>query len=277
MPRGKGQGGASMVGKHPFYHVPSTTKECDIGQRFEDDFGRVFYYAKGGVAMPMYAGTSDGNLVQGPADYQTRGITATYFGANTSDAPASGKGGAIGDTIIQLNDCDAAAEAHELQGGFLHITNGTGEGFYYPIVDNEVLTTSSGQDADIVIAEPGLVVALDNSSVGVMIPNMYDGVIEYDASEVDQNTVIVMGACLRPTTATGQYLWLQTWGHGIARADSSHLVGDQGFTASADDGVDGCVTQVAADMGIQAGMTLGLALQSTQSTLWGPVIWMIHR
>lgn len=140
--------------------------------------------------------------------------STNYFG-DSSDAPASGEGGSVGDTQVEVyNGSGENISAGEFSGGFLHITDATGEGYSYAVKDNEAI--DDGESGLVTLFEP-LVVALDATSEGFLSHSMYYDVEAAAGGDYggDPDQVIIGRANVEATASSDsetQYLWIQTWG-----------------------------------------------------------------
>ncbi len=99
-------------GVSPFNWAPDTNNRygIELGERYEADDGRVWYWAKAAGAIDDVTTGAGGCLTQGPADLFAA-IAATFLGVDTSTAPVAGCGGAVGDTIIRVNDIGTTAKS----------------------------------------------------------------------------------------------------------------------------------------------------------------------
>jgi len=225
-----------------------------VGTRMAYNDGRVFYMAKAGETLAA------GNLVV--AAPNTAAIIAGEFGVDGATAPVAGEGGAIGDTTIRLSDAITGQTAGEYAGGYLSITDGTGEDYMYKIKTNEASNATNGH---LVTIFDGLVVALDNTSVGSMIANLFDGVIVSNAA--NPMAEFVVGRAM-VVAAADDYIWVQTWGPCLFKSGAAVIQAGQPVQAAEDDDGSACEL-VYADAGqvIGAGIVDGTDLISSEGFL----------
>jgi hypothetical protein len=219
-----GRGVVTAKAKDPWNFTPKAinlvnTNDPQIGDRFEADDGRVFYF--GSVATTCTAGY----VVQTAGDLVST-IAATYFGVDTSTAPTTGNGGAIGDTVIRVNRVGTTLLANEYKGGYLFFTStGTGAGYAYKIKRHNACATSGTNACDIVIYEPGLVVALDATTVGAVIKSPWKDLTPVDADAAAVTTAgVAKGVAVRTMTVASSIPmvgWIQSWGPAVVLCDAT--------------------------------------------------------
>jgi len=232
-----------------------------LGARVAFSDGRVFRYAKAGDTVTA------GALVV--ATLNSQAIAATYFGVDAATAPASGEGGAIGDTTIRLTDDVSGVTASEYAEGYLNITDYTGEGYSYKIKDNAVTSTDSG--GFLVTLYDGLKVALDNTSVGTMTASPFNAVVVHTAADYGGTaTQFCVGKAVVGATV-GQYFWIQTWGLALVKAGAATGIIGAPCQLAEDDNGSGQVP-VAGENRIQV---IGSWYASAADTVWGQVFLQI--
>ena len=205
-----------------------TTKKNYIGRKMEMGDGRVFRYCKAGEAITI------GDLIAASSDPLV--ISATFFGASKSDAPVAGSGGAIGDTRIEVFDlASGSATANEYQDGFLVITAGTGAGQMFKVRANTVLSSTEAAGRYVYIYD-GLITALDNTSVGLLIKSPYDGVIVADANTKEVPLGIACTAC-----DSESFFWICTCGPAPLQAGTQTIDVGEPVIVADDDAGSGCV------------------------------------
>lgn len=235
------------------YDEGNTTQKVPLGQRVAYKDGRVFRYAKAGGTIGV------GNLVVAVPNAQA--IGATYFGATSAVAPIAGEGGSIGDTKIRLSDDVTGVTLDEYAGGFLTITDATGEGYMYKIKGNEA--TGSAGTGFLVTLEEGIQVALDNTSIGSMVACKYNGVVAH--TPADPNTQVCVGRAMVSATV-GEYIWIQVKGVASVKAGVATIdVGEEVILAEDDAGSG----QTGLAENVQV---IGTALADGADTVWAPVL-----
>jgi hypothetical protein len=238
-------------------------------QAFED--GRVFHFARAGGTIGV------GDIVAAVPNSQA--IAATYFGATAALAPIVGEGGAVGDTQIRFSADVTGVTANEFAGGYLNITDATGEGYQYRIKANQA-TGASGTGALITLYDP-LILALDATSVGTMTNHPLDGVVTHTApgggGYGGTATQFIVGKGVR-SAADGEYFWIQTWGPCLLQAGTgTGAAAGNGFHIGAplqpaEDDNGSVQGPVDSEHEIQ---TIGIALTAAADTVWGTAFLMI--
>ncbi|MFX0209378.1 MAG: hypothetical protein ACFFDT_25565 [Candidatus Hodarchaeota archaeon] len=213
--------GASTQG----IYEESSTQKLPLGTKVEFSDGRVFRYA--------YIGGSSINrgCIVGP-DYSAKCyvetddvITAAAIGATTVD--------------ITL----ASITANQFAGGYLHITDDTGEGYTYRIKSNDATDGAAGSGKIRLTLYDPLIAALDATTDFAITGCMYNYLVIFDATGGDD--FLVSG--VTPITFTANYYgWIQTWGVCTILADASAGAIAAGDCISSSDGVDGAVQLQAA-------------------------------
>jgi len=239
------------------FDAAGTTQKNEIGKRCQLSDGRVFRYAK--AAGTITVGDAVVNTVNSQA------IAATYFGLTAAVAPIGGEGGTAGDQKVRLSADVTGVTVDEYAGGYLCITNDTGEGEMYRIKSNEA--SGSAGVGSLIEIHDGIRTALDNTSVGIMISNEYSAVKVHTAA--DPNVENCVGKAVVGATS-GQYLWVQTWGVALMQAGVATVdVGEQVILAEDDNGS----VQVGLAENVQV---IGYGIADIADTIWGPVFLQIN-
>ena len=244
------------------YDVPNVPASVGQGRiptlgqmaRFRD--GRTFRFCRAGGTVTI------GDLVC--AVPNEANIVAGEFGVDGSTAPAAGEGGGVGDTSIRLSDAITGQTVNEYAGGFLNITDATGEGQQRKIKSNQV---SGGTGGHLCELYDGLTTALDNTSVGTMINHECDGVVVHTAADYGNTpTQYCVGSAVVAATS-GQYFWVQTYGTALVQAGVATFIAGGKVQLAEDDNGSGQIP-VTHEHKVQ---TLGIALEAAADTVWGPV------
>lgn len=233
----------------------------EVGQRVRFDDGRVFRFCKAGDTI-----TRGAVLAATP---NVQAIAATYFGADASTAPIVGEGGAIGDKIVRLADNVSGVTADEYAGGYLVITDFTGEGTLYRIKKNAA--TGSAGTGFLVYLYDGLIVALNNTSVGLMINNSWDGVVVHTAADYGGTATQFICGVANVAATVGQYFWCQTWGPAAVKAGTGTIVAGSPVQCAESLAGSG-QTPVSGENRIQI---IGSAMYGAADTIWAPVFLQI--
>ena len=247
------------------FDTASTTQKNQVGRCVRFDDARAFRYSRTDSDITM------GDLVISTVNEAD--IAATYFGADTATAPVVGKGGAIGDTTLALCDLTSSIAVNEFQQGYLTITDGTGEAYMYKIKSNEVGVTSGEHD---VVIYDGLVVALDNTSVGTMIASPWWDVTTHTAGNYGGTaTQICVGKVMAASTAgtdvNTQYIWVQTWGPALVQAGTATGVRGGPCQLAEDDNGSGQIRVVNENRVAH----IGVWMEATADGIYGPVFLQI--
>lgn len=218
-----------------------TTQKNPLGtrQRFAD--GREFVYCS--TAADLVAG----KLVQAaaPTAVTANKLTAAAIGAT--------------EVIVEL----AGVSANDYQGGFLHLTDDTGQGYSYEIKEN---TASDGSNKVTLTLAEGLVVAVDTTTDCVLTKCLYATLTLGDATSKIVGTPVV--ATTAATDGATQYFWVQTKGPGVAMVKTAtSLAEGVSFMAGADAGI------VIADGTLEP---LGVVLSAAEDASgFQPVFWNV--
>ena len=181
------------------FSTSSTAQEKLGCPRWTED-GRFFRYAQAG-ASDLSAGK------MGVA------VTAT---ANHINKPVAAA--AVGDYSVSLTVGATLVSADQYKDGFLHINDGTGQGYQYRIESNTACA-SSGTTV-VTLSEPIRVALVASSTTEAsLIKSPYDGVTEGTTQEA-----LPVGVPLVAVT-TLYYYWAQTGGVAICLVDGTPAVG----------------------------------------------------
>jgi hypothetical protein len=247
-----------------YWDDATATPKNRIGTTLRTKDGRTFVYAKaaGTIAKGLFA-------VAAP-DVVT--IPATYFGVDTSTAPAVDEGGAIDDTKIRMCVVTGTKTltADEYADGFLIITAGTGAGMIVPLTSNDANAASG---SSLLYTAYGLPVALDNTSAGTIMKNPWRDVVIGTAGDQGADPdEIVVGATMAAMSTDTPYAWVQTWGVACLLASAAHV--KQGANVILSENTNGnAQLPVAGENIIQY---VGWGLTDFSSTAYGPVYLRIR-
>ncbi len=243
----------------------------NLGSCVAFDDSRTYYKMLAGGTITM------GDIVAAVPSVQA--IAATYFGVDAATAPAGGEGGGVGNTVIRLTDDVSGVTANEYEGGYLNITDETGEGQSFRIKSNEATSTDSG--GFLVTLYDGLQLALDNTSVGNMVDHLMSGVVTHTAANYGGTpTQFILGRAMPyggvgSTTqiSSGEYLWVQTWGPALCQAGTDTFEQGSRVIPAQDD--NGSVEHEENTTAEPDPQLLGTALQAAADGVWGLVYLQI--
>jgi len=195
----------------------SSVREIALGSRYEDQWGRVFHYAKAGGT-----GLSRGKLVVA-AD-----PVANHLNMSFAVAPA------VGDKSVTVTLGATAATANQYRDGWLAVQDGTGEGRMYRIEGHQAADASAS--LVIWLCEPiDTAGALAEANVD-LVYNKYDSVVISATDQADIPVGVPVGAI-----TASYYGWVQTWGPCAVLMDEAIAAGD---TVTIGTGVAGAVEAV---------------------------------
>ena len=218
--RGPGQHGQKLS----IYAQESTQGSAAIGERLCFDDGRVFRYAY------YVSAVGPGKLAA-----QDASVTNTAsMDAKWTNSAGTGADQAIGATTVYFKDTDtfSAADAADVYaGGYLHITDGVGEGYQYRIKSNAVGTAAGLMRLDLF---DGLVLGVDSESSGGITGSPYRNLAIANNGTDD----VVVGIAPISVSAIS-YAWTQTWGVATVLADESTGTIAAGTVAVLSDNVNG--------------------------------------
>ena len=184
------------------YEVSATKKEC-LGALRETEDGRKFRYAKAGDTL----------IVGG----------ATYSAAATSNhvnqIQSSGAANSAGDMTVAVYVGDTAVTANQYDDGYLVVYQaGSGTaGYYYPIASHTV--SAAGNEIVYVTLKEPLAKATYTDDYFSLFANPWSGIGNVTAIAVSWS-----GQAMAAATS-GQYLWVQTGGFGVAFGGDTSAVG----------------------------------------------------
>ena len=172
----------------------------NLGAEIAADEGSVFRFVLAGASnIPA------GVLVQSPAliaNHLTRTLATSFD---------------IGSSVVAVPLGATATTSGQYQGGKLVVVDGTGAGAEFGIQNNDAVLASGTVT---ITLEQTLNIALDNTSVVSLIPNLYNGVIINPTSPT--------GAVVGVTTtaiAAGNYGFVQIYGSCPVLADGAISAG----------------------------------------------------
>lgn len=195
----------------------SATQKAALGTRLALPDGRVFRYA-------YNAGTAiNRGLLVGPD------VSAVCQAETDNSIVAAGVGATTVDITI------ASVTANQFQGGYLHITDDTGEGYTYRIKSNDATGGAAGSGKVRFTLYDGLVAALDTTSDFAITGCLYNNTVIFDAAG---GTDLIVSGVTPITVTANYYYWLQTAGVCTVLANGAMTAGE---TVTASDDVDGAV------------------------------------
>jgi hypothetical protein len=181
------QGDIIALGASSF--TSKATPDHKIGTRGIDRFGRIYRYAKAGAVDLVV-----GNVLQGPA-------TVANHLANTPPAVP------IGATSFTYTPGATAGAANLYADGILQVDTTPGNGYGYGVDNHAAISSSTAFTLNLSTGDP-IQVALTTSSRVGLIPNVWNGVIQFPVTTA---TGTAAGIAVSIITA-GQYGWIGTWG-----------------------------------------------------------------
>ena len=243
----------------------STTKKRQLGTRGMTADGRVFRYAKAGMAL--YKGIPVISRVYAIGAGATWNIATDTVGG--SHVPTA--------TFASIKFCttggmnDSFASLTELQDGYLYVAVGANAGDLIQIESNSTCGTDCGDITVYMKDDQRLTETISDTAVIFLVRNPYDDVrglwsaTDYVTAGIGTTTStgltiatpagIPMG--VPPVdVASGAYFWLQTWGLCVAYSDGGWTIGHPLY-----------VTTTTATENVVSALTFGLgALSTTTST-----------
>ena len=250
------------------WDTPSTTQKNPLGRRLQIG-ERVFRYVKVTTAMTAWSGSDRGNLMsidKDEADLVAIDSSTSEFGDGTLDAIA-GEGGTAGDHAVRIYGATIST-IDRFAGGYLHVTDGAGEGYTYGVKSHPVITSSTSGLFElfdpIQVAVDG---ATTGTSKGVLQQNLFADVEQSTAGNFAADlSQVVVGAAVVPFGTVNTYGWIQTWGPiGLRAGAASVTQGDVLYLAEDN---HGCIqTAVAGEEHIQ---TIGVAMADSSDEVWIP-------
>lgn len=182
----------------------TTTQALSVGVRHQDQWGRVFYYAKAASAVG-----------RGKVGIAAAVITS-HNNMNFATAPA------VGDRSVSVTLASAAATADQYKDGWLVVQDGTGEGRAYRVEGHGAQSTTTG-NLTVYLAE-----AIDTagavSELNVdLIYNKYDELRPVPDTAEDY-VVVGVPICVGGLGA-GEFGYIQTWGPCSVWRDAAETLG----------------------------------------------------
>jgi hypothetical protein len=168
-----------------------STAQVSIGTRFEDAFGRVYYYAYAATAVGR------GKVARAAA------VVANHNNMSFQTAPA------VGDSSVKVTLGGTAATAEQYKDGWLVNQDGTGEGRAYRIEGHEAQTSTTGT-LEVFLAEKiDIVMATAESNVD-LIYNRYDELLP--PADNAQAYIPVGVPNMVGGLGASEFGYIQTWG-----------------------------------------------------------------
>jgi len=197
-----------------------TERRFSLGHRVALADGRVFRYCATDSDIGI------GNAVVSQTAPEQIDAATSYFGADAGVTdPTSGRGGAIGDTAVEIYlGAGRAIDANEYAGGVLN----TGDGYAYLIRSHPAIAASN--TGLITLDEiDGIRSVIVNTLVGCLSKDMFADVAAHtSANYASTPTEFALGRASVASGAGGlgitQYLFVQTWGPCVMLADTAGLL-----------------------------------------------------
>ena len=184
----------------------TTTQGVSLGTRYEDQYGRVFYYAYAATAVGR------GKVARAAA------VIANHNNMSFQTAPA------VDDKSVKVTLGGTAATADQYKDGWLVVQDGTGEGRAYRIEGHGAQATTTGT-LEVFLAEPiDTAGALSESNVD-LIYNHYDELLP-PADNGQAYIPVGVPICVGGLGAS-EYGYIQTWGPCSVWQDDTTTLGDQ--------------------------------------------------
>ena len=209
--------GQMQVGADIDIYQIDATPQFPVGQQFVRSDGAVFHYAHaGGVAVDR--GVVVAQDYSGSSTIDTDdAVIAPASAVDVADEPENSVG-AIGSRYLQLTL--ASISANQFAGGYLSITDDTGEGYTYRIRGNTATDNPASGDIRIELYEK-LQVALTATTDVALTGNMYSNLIVAGTG----TDGLVAGVTCASLTATESYGWIQTKGIATVLCDTAGSAG----------------------------------------------------
>jgi len=203
--------------------IETSDKRHKLGTRASTPDGRVFYYAKVGIAI-----STAGMIVD---------AATTFTEANHDMDLTLILAHSAGDTTISLEVPTTDLTKDRYADGYLMFNDGPGEGEVYRIKGHPAHDASDDNTVIFTLDEPdGIRTALTTATEAQIIENPYGGVKIIDGDGTMESGAL--GVTVIPMTAA-YYGWIQTAGIGsVAIGAAVAVVGDaiQASQASGEDG-----------------------------------------
>jgi hypothetical protein len=197
--------------EHGIY-VVDTVRHHPVGTRGQTEDGRTFYYSVNTTANTL---TRAQLLVAPDFVANHEGVTVNAAG----DYP-------IGVFDVTVTSAGTAIVQDEYAEGFVGLTNGTGEGYYYRIKRHPAL---AGAGTMAVTLYDLVIVGSDATSENTLIHNRFRNP---QTSVADQLDVLagVPAVTVGDGSTTPQYFWTQTWGEALVLCDEAIATVGQALT-----------------------------------------------
>lgn len=183
-----------------------STKQVSLGHRYEDAFGRVFFYG--------YAAAAIGRGYMG---LQALSV-ANNENLSFQTAPA------VGDKSVKLTLGGSAVTADQYKDGWLVVQDGTGEGRAYRIEGNDAQTSTTGTAVFYLQEAIDTAGALSEANVD-LVYNRYDQ-LRVDSDQGQTDTPAGVPICVGGLGAD-EYGYIQTWGPCAVWRDAAETLGNQ--------------------------------------------------
>ena len=183
----------------------TSTAQVSIGTRYEDAFGRVFYY--GFAAAAVGRGKMALEAI----------VIGNHNNQSFQTAPA------VGDKIVKVTLGGTALTAEQYKDGWLVVQDGTGEGRAYRIEGCDAQTSTSGTAVIYLQERIDTAGAVSESNVD-FIYNSYDELrVAADTGQTDipAGVPFMVGGL-----GASEFGYLQTWGPVAVERDAAETLGE---------------------------------------------------
>lgn len=232
----------------------SSTQKYDLGHVLRLNDGRTFVYAKAGAVA-----LAKGKLMQSALKNASTDLTACAI------SEAGSTDGRIGDTTLTptLNGSTYDLAANELAGGWIVVSDDTGEGNMYKVSSNAAI--SAGGSGAVTLKDPLRVAVAAATTVDLVI-SPYSGLIVMPAPATAQ----VVGVTTIAVTAS-YYFWLQTYGVCTCLQSGALVAGDMCQVSDTTTNVDGAVQVCDPDAANANGLIVGQCIRPGVDTEYGVI------
>ncbi len=216
--------GQTQVGGGVNLYDSSTEAKFAVGTKFERSDGNVFRYAQFGLT------TAAGQLTSQDISESTIADTDNSVIAPASAVAVPGETiqpGDVGSHYVQFTV--AAIAIDQVAGGYMHITDDTGEGHCYRIKGNTATDNPTTGDIRVELYDK-IAVALDITSDVIMTGSLYANL------EPSTTTDTFCAGVAMVAQATNDYGWIQTEGVATVQTEGTVVLGSGVITAPTDAG-----------------------------------------